>query len=131
MIMTKSYGVVLSCSEIEQLRADNAAVSLPLDCVIKRKSTVKDAWGTNKKLSYTTVATTKCGTKSPRAGILASYDFLIGSQATWQELNFTYGTDVRILDHVVIGDDELTVQAILSQQSYNTLMTVLASEIEP
>jgi hypothetical protein len=129
--MTRSYGVVLSCSEIDQLRADNAAVSLSLPCTIKRKSTVKDAWGTDKKLAFDTVATTLCGTKPPRAGILASYAYMIGSQATWQELNFKYGTDVRILDHILIGSDELIVQAILSQQSYNTLMTVLASEIQP
>jgi hypothetical protein len=65
--------------------------------------------------------------KSPTPKMLQAYADLISAELVWQ-VNFLYGTDVRHGDHLVIGTDTMVVQAILSQQSYSSLMTVLAVE---
>lgn len=115
----------ISAAEMTSIRSEMAKL-LDLDCTIKRATTVKDAWGTEKP-TLNTVTTTKSGMRSPKATTLEVHASRIGSKLAW-EVDFTYGTDVQELDHLFIGSDEMIVQALLSVQSYNTLTTVLATE---
>jgi len=116
----------ISNAEITALRAEVAAAALDLDCTIQRPPMTPDAWG-SRSGEPVTVVTVKAGMKSPTPAVLEAYADRIGAKLAWQ-VNFTYGTDVRELDHLVIGTDTMVVQAILSQQSYSTLTTVLATE---
>jgi hypothetical protein len=115
-----------TAAELAQIRADVAAIALDLDCTIQRATTAKDAWGTETE-NWATVASLKAGMKSPTPATLEAYAYRIGAKLAWQ-VNFAYGTDVREQDHLVIGSDTMVVQAILSQQSYSSLTTVLATE---
>jgi hypothetical protein len=116
----------ISSAEMTQIRADVAEAALDLDCTIQRATIAKDAWGTETE-NWATVATLKAGMKSPRPATLEAYASRIGAKLAW-EVNFAYGTDVREQDHLIIGTDTMVVQAILSQQSYSSLTTVLATE---
>lgn len=115
----------ISADEMTALRADVGA-TLDLDCTIKRPPGTPDAWGSQGG-SLATIAMVKSGMKSPRATTLEVYADRIGSKKAW-EVNFTYGEDVQEQDHLFIGSAEMVVQAILSEQSYSTLTTVLATE---
>jgi head-tail adaptor len=117
-----------TAAEMALMRADVAAIALDLDCTISRKTATDDAWGTETEV-WTTVATLKAGMKSPKPATLDLYAEQLGAKLAWQ-VNFTWGTDVRIQDRLTIGADTMIVQAILSQQSYSTLTTCLAVEIE-
>ncbi len=116
----------ISVAELAQIRADVAEAALDLDCTIQRATTAKDAWGTETE-TWAPVASLKAGMKSPTPAVLEAHASRIGSKLAWQ-VNFTYGTDVREQDHLIIGTDTMVVQAILSQQSYSSLTTVLATE---
>jgi hypothetical protein len=117
-----------TAAEMALMRSDVAAIALDLDCVIQRKTATSDAWGTETEV-WATVATLKAGMKSPTPAMLDLYAEQLGTKLAWQ-VNFTWGTDVRIQDHLIIGADTMIVQAILSQQSYGALTTCLAVEIE-
>jgi head-tail adaptor len=118
----------ISDAEMTALRAEVAAAALDLDCTIQRKTATADAWGTATE-NWATIATIKAGMKSPTPAMLDLYAEQLGAKLAWQ-INFTWGTDVRIQDRLTIGTDTMVVQAILSQQSYSTLTTCLAVEIE-
>ncbi|HEX2615458.1 MAG TPA: hypothetical protein VHL10_08180, partial [Nitrososphaera sp.] len=98
------------------------------DCIIERKVETPDAWG-SATASWSTVSTPKAGMKSPKPALLDLYAEQLGAKLAWQ-VNFTWGTDVRVQDRLTIGNDVMVVQAILSQQSYSSLTTCLAVEIE-
>jgi hypothetical protein len=115
-----------TAAELAQIRADVAAIALDIDCTIQRATTAKDAWGTETE-TWSTIATLKAGMKSPKPAVLEAYADRIGAKLAW-EVNFTYGTDVREQDHLIIGTDTMVVQANLSVQSYPSLTTVLATE---
>lgn len=117
-----------TAAEMARIRADVAAIALDLDCIIQRATKTPDAWGTETE-TWATVATLKSGMKSPTPSMLDLYAEQLGAKLAWQ-VNFTWGTDVRIQDRLTIGTDTMIVQAILSQQSYSTLTTVLAAEIQ-
>lgn len=117
----------ISAAEMTALRSEVATASLDLDCTIKRPAKTSDAWGTNAEPTLNTVTSTKAGMKSPTPATLETYASRIGAKLAW-EINFTYGTDVQEQDSLFIGSDKMIVQAILSQQSYSTLTTVLATE---
>jgi len=116
-----------TAAELTQIRADVAAIALDLDCTIERPVKNLDAWGSEAEPSITTVATVKAGMKSPKPATLEAYADKIGAKLAW-EINFPYGTDARELDHLLIGTDEMVVQAELTQQSYPVFTTVLATE---
>lgn len=117
----------ISLTELTAIREDVAEAALDISCVISRKTTTLDAWGTGTEV-WATVATVNAGMKSPTPATLMLYAEKIGAKLAWQ-VNFAYGTDVREQDHLVIGTDTLVVQSLLSIQSYPTLTTVLAVEI--
>jgi hypothetical protein len=108
-----------------QIRSD-VADFLDLDCTIKRPPRTQDAWGSETG-EPVTIAVTKVGMKSPKPAVLDAYADRIGAKLAWQ-VNFPYGTDVQEQDHLVIGVDEMVVQAELTQQSYPVFTTVLATE---
>jgi hypothetical protein len=117
----------ISSAEMALMRADVAAL-LDLDCTIKRPTKTKDAWGTDTEVLNTISPNgLKAGMRSPKATTLEIHAFRIGSKLAW-EVDLPYATDVAELDHIIIGSDEMVVQALLSVQSYNTLTTVLATE---
>jgi hypothetical protein len=119
-----------TAAELAQIRADVASVALDLNCIIQRKTETLDAWGTSTTI-WDTISPSglKAGMKSPSPSMLMIYAEQIGAKLAWQ-VNFPWGTDVQIQDHIIIGNDTMIVQAILSQQSYSSLTTVLAVEIQ-
>jgi hypothetical protein len=127
--------LAVSAAEMAALRADVAAAACDTSCVIKRKVATPDGRLTNTEV-YNTVATVLVGIKSPTVaamrssrGMTQELIELIGSQTIW-EINFPFGTDVRHQDHLVIGADTMVVLVDISQQSYSTLVTVIAGEIK-
>lgn len=117
-----------TAAEMAQLRADVAAIALDLDCTIQRATASKDAWGTETEV-FNTISPSdlKAGMRSPKPATLDVYASRIGAKLAW-EVDFPYGTDVQEQDHLLIGSETMVVQAILSQQSYSTLTTCLATE---
>jgi hypothetical protein len=67
--------------------------------------------------------------KSPKPDVLMVYADQIGAKLAWQ-VNLPYGTTVGVQNRIIIDSDTLIVQANLSQQSYPTMVTVLAVEIQ-
>jgi len=116
-----------TAAEMTQIRSD-VADFLDLDCTISRKTATADAWGTETE-TWAIVATLKAGMKSPKPAMLDLYAEQLGAKLAWQ-VNFAWGTDVRVQDRLTIGSDVMIVQAILSQQSYSVFTTCLAVEIE-
>lgn len=120
-------GSAPTAAELTQIRADVALVVCDSACQVQRKTVTPDGMGQGSE-SYSTIATTTAGMRSPSATHLQNYDYLIGALATW-EVQLPYGTDVRVQDHLIIGGQTLVVQADLSPQSYNALTTMLVSEV--
>jgi hypothetical protein len=118
----------ISAAEMASLRADVAALACDTSCVVKRKTSTKDAWGTRTE-SFSTVTTVNVGLKSPAAHELQVYAYMIGSSKAWM-VKLPYGTDVRTQDHLILGSDTLVVQADVSLSSYSTLTTMLAVEFK-
>lgn len=118
----------VSSAELASIRSDAAAAALDLDCDIQRKTLTSDGMGQDSE-TWTTIATVKAGMTEPSGSQLQNYDYLIGSLATWK-VQLPYGTDVQRQDHLIIDGSTLVVQADLSPQSYNALVTVLASEVK-
>ncbi len=116
-----------TAAELAQIRADVAAVALDLDCVVQRKTITSDGMGQGSE-AYTTIATVKAGMRQPGSTHLQNYAYMIESLATW-EVQLPYGTNVAEQDHIVVSGHTLVVQKDLSPQSYNALVTVLASEV--
>jgi hypothetical protein len=117
-----------TAAEMARIRSDVAAIALDLDCVIQRPTRTKDAWGseTGEPVTISPVGL-KAGMRSPKATTLEAYADRIGAKLAW-EVDLPYGTSVQEQDHVIIGADTMVVQAELTQQSYPTLTTVLATE---
>ncbi len=120
----------ISAAEMTAIRTEALAI-LSIDCAIQRKTTAKDAWGSETE-TFATVVSVKVGIQvimRHTPGDLLAYADLIGARTAWR-VNFPYSTDVRLQDHLVVGTDTMVVQAILNQQSYSSLTTVLAGEIQ-
>jgi len=117
----------VSDAELASIRAEAASAACDTPCTIQRSTITKDAWGSETQ-TYNTISPSGmlAGMKPPTAGQLANYDFLIGSLEAFQ-VQFPYGTDVQREDHLIIGGVTLVAQADLSPQSYNALVTFLAT----
>lgn len=118
---------MIDAAELTEIRAD-AAATLDKTCVIQRSTTTTDHLGSASD-SWSDVTTVDAGMAQPSAGLLANYAYLIGSLSTWK-VRMPYGTDVRELDRLVIDGQTLTVQVLLTPQSYAAFATVLASEVK-
>ena len=120
----------VSAAELLAIQLEMASVVCDQPCQIWRKSSlVPDGYGTQSNGGYTLIATTTAGMSQPSGGQLQNYDYLIGSLSAWQ-VHLPYGTNVQHQDHLVIDSQTLEVQILLDPQSYQVLLTVLASEIE-
>ena len=119
---------MLSAAELAQIQKDAVAAACDQACAIRRKTTSKDAHGSENE-NWNTISTTVAGLAEPSGGQLANYEYIIGDLATWQ-CKLPVGTDVRAQDHLVIGAQTLVVQIVLAPRSYQALITVLASEVK-
>jgi hypothetical protein len=123
----------VSASELASIQAAAASV-LDLPCIIQRKiTTTFDGMGTSSDI-YTTIAplqgqTLFAGMAQPNGGQLANYAFIIGSLAAWQ-VKLPIGTDVQVLDQLIVAGQKMEVQVDLTPRSYPSLMTILASEVK-
>ena len=117
----------VSSTELTAMRAEVAAATCDTACIVKRKATTVDGFGTS-TVVYNTASTTKVGLRSPNSKELALYAEMIGASKAWM-VRFAWGYDVRELDHLVIGSDTLIVQADVSLSSYSALTTMLAMEV--
>ena len=118
---------MLSATELATLQTI-ASGALDQTCVIQRKTRTSDGMGSSSE-TYATITTVAAGMSQPTAGQLQNYAFMIGSLAAWQ-IKLPVGTSVQHQDHLVIAGQTLEVQVVLSPRSYQTLLTVLASEIK-
>src|SRR5450631_3644352 len=121
--------LAISAAELASIRADTAQAVCTETCVISRATPTVGSSGEQIPGTYAVIATTVAGMRSPNATQLAMYADKIGSLKSWQ-VQLPYGTNVAILDHLLIGGETLLVQADLSPQSLNALTTLLASEVK-
>lgn len=117
-----------TAAEMAQIRADVAAIVFDTSCTIKRPVKTPDGRMTNTEVD-TTIATVNVGIKSPTVSQATLYAGLIGSQIAWM-VSMPYGTDCTSGDHLYTSSNRMIVQADLSPQSYSSMNTVLAVEIE-
>lgn len=119
----------ISAQELAAIQAD-AAATLDKPCVINRKTTTKDKYGSQStvwnKISPNGLM---AGLTQPTAGQLQNYAYAIASLATWQ-VHLPVGTDVQHQDRIVVDGQTLEVQVVLTPRSYAALLTVLASELK-
>ena len=120
----------VSPTELAHIQSDTADAVCDKDCVIQRKTTTPDGYGTNTE-TWSTISprSLKAGMAQPTAGQLSNYAYVIGSLATWQ-LHVPVGTNIQTQDHVIIAGQTLIVQVELDPQSYQGLRTVLVSEVK-
>lgn len=119
----------ISASELAQIQTDVAAAALDKSCQIQRMSPNTPNTRGVPSGSYSTVATVACGMRQPTSTHLENYAYLIEALAAWL-VQFPVGTDVRAQDHLIIDGQTLTVQVILTPQSYPALLSVIASELK-
>ena len=117
----------VSPQELLQLQNDAASTACDQPCVIARKTMTVDGLGTQSEV-YAVKSVTKAGRSQPTAGQLANYGSIVGSLKAWQ-VKLPVGTSVQEQDHLIMGTDTLEVQVLLSPQSYQALLIVLASEV--
>jgi len=120
----------VSALELAQLQNDVAQAACDKPCVIKRKVTTKDAYGSETEV-FNTISPNglKAGMTEPGGTSLQNYAYIIGGLATWH-LKFPIGTDVKLQDHVIIEGNTMVVQVNLTPRSYPSLITILATEIK-
>jgi head-tail adaptor len=119
--------IPLSDGELAAIRtAAQTFMNTPL--TIQRRTTSKGATS-NVITGWATVATVNGLLAQPTAGVLANYDYLIGSQAMWQ-VHVPVGTDIRASDRVLVGGQTMEVQVVLQPQSNPISTRVLATEIK-
>jgi len=120
----------IPASELAQIQRDVAVIALDKTCQIQRlPSLTPNIRGVPDETSYGTIATVNAGMRQPTGTHLANYAYAIESLATWL-VHFAVGTDVQKLDHLLIDNQTLEVQVILTPQSYPALLSVLASELK-
>lgn len=119
---------MIPANELAQIQADVAAIALDKTCVIQRKTTSIDLYG-SQSVTWATIATVKAGMTAPSAAELEMHADLIGSMTTWQ-VHLPVGTNVQRQDHLLIDNDTLIVQALHQPRSYECLLSLLASEVK-
>lgn len=120
----------ITAAELAQIQADVAAMTLDKTCVIQRlPSLTPNSRGVPDETSYSAIATVAAGMRQPTGAHLANYAYAIEALATWL-VHFPVGTNVQKLDHLIINGETLEVQIILAPQSYQALLSVLATELK-
>jgi hypothetical protein len=120
----------VSAQELAQIQDDCAEVACDKPAVIKRKTTTKDAYGSETEaFNPISPSDLMAGMTEPTGGQLQNYAYIIGDLAAWR-LKFPVGTDVKLQDHVIIEGNTMVVQVNLTPRSYPALTTVLATEIK-
>lgn len=121
---------MIPAAELAQIQADVAAIALDKTCQIQRlPSLTPNSRGVPDETSYGTIATVACGMRQPTGTHLQNYAYAIEALATWL-VHFPVGTDVQKLDHLIIEGQQLEVQIVLTPQSYQALLSVLATELK-
>jgi hypothetical protein len=121
--------LAVSAAEMTAIRNEAASAVCDQSCTIKRNTAgSNDGYGTSTE-SLTTIATTTAGIAEPSASQLANYAYKIGALATWL-VQLPYGTSVQTDDLLIFPSHRLVVQVILSPRSYDTLTSVLATEVK-
>jgi head-tail adaptor len=120
---------LLSAAELASIRADVEAAALSLPCQIQHKTLVRDAYGQATE-TWSTVATVNAGMTEPSGTHLQNYAYLIEALAAWL-VRLPVGTDVTAQDHLIINGETLVVQVVLAPRSYQTLLSVIATELKP
>ncbi len=121
--------LAISAVELAKIQTDVAAAALDKTCVIQRLPTsTPDSRGVPSG-TYSTIATVKAAMRQPTSTHLQNFDYLIGALATWM-VQFPVGTDVKAQDHLIIDNQTLEVQVVLTPQSIQALLTVIASEVK-
>jgi hypothetical protein len=128
--------MALDAAELAQIQADLVAMVCDKSCQIYRDltATTPGIYGSsssskNDTGAYTLMHTVVCGMAQPSGGQLANYDYVIGDKDAWT-VHFPVGTDVLERDHLVVEGQILEVQILLTPQSYQGLLSVLAAEIK-
>jgi hypothetical protein len=118
---------MISAAEQAQMQAD-ASTSLDQSFVIQRLTRVPDGTGHYSE-TWATVATAPGNLAQPTAGQMQNYGYKIGSLATWQ-VRLPVSTNVQENDQLVTNGQTLRVQVVLTPQSYQTCLLLLASEVK-
>lgn len=120
---------MISASELAQIQADVAAAALDKTCQIQRLPASTPTSRGVPSGSYTTIATVACAMRQPTSTHLQNYAYMIEALAAWL-VHLPIGTDVRAQDQIVVEGQTLTVQVLLTPQSYPALLSVIAAELK-
>lgn len=115
---------LLSDAELAVMRA-LVTITLDLSCVIQRTTASKDAWGGLSATTPTSTAT-MCSLAKPSAQLSQQYAARLANQQAWVA-RFTDGTDIREGDVVLVSGQALTVQAVLTPNSYSVSTRALVA----
>ena len=114
-----------------QLAAMQATVNSALDITLTQQRNSPTQGPTRNTIdSYATVATLTGNLAEPTAGMLANYNYKVGSQATWV-VRVPVGTDLRAGDRLITPDGQkLDVQVLLTPRTYPTAVRALVAEVK-
>lgn len=118
----------ISVAEMTAIQAEGHELACDLPCTVKRQTTTPGTTGQPVE-NWSTIATTTAGMTQPGANLLANYSYLIGSLATWH-VRLPIGTDVQTHDVLSVNSQDLEVQIVLTPQSYQAFVNVLASKVK-
>lgn len=125
--MTNIATPPISAGELAQLQADMNSL-MEQSIAIWRRSISQGPTG-NVIESYALNSTVKGTLSQPTAGMLANYDYLVGSLAAWA-VRVPVGTSIQATDHLIVSGQTLEVQIVLAPQSYQGAIRVLATEVK-
>jgi hypothetical protein len=120
----------VTSQELLSIQQDVARAACDKPCVIQRKTTTKDAYGSEAEV-WATISPIdlQAGVGEPSAGQLENYAYIIGDLAAFR-VKLPVGTDVKLQDHLIIEGLTLVVQVDLTPRSYPSLITCLATVIK-
>ena len=121
--------MTVDTTELALIQQDLAVAVCDKTCVIQRATKTPDGYGSESE-SYRPIATTVAGMKEPTANMLQNYAFRIESLAAFL-VHLPVGTDVAVDDYLVVDGQTLKVHVLLTPQSYQGLLQVIAAELKP
>lgn len=114
-----------------ELAAMQAVAKSAMDVTLTQKRNTPTQGPTRNVIdNYAIIATLQGNLAQPTASMLANYNFRVADLAAYL-VRLPVGTDIRAGDWLVTSDGQtLTVQVVLTPQSYATAIQCIAAEVK-
>lgn len=119
----------LSSAELSAMQSAASSTTFDQTFAVKRLTRTPDGTGHYAESWSTVVASVSGNLSQPTAGQMQNYGFKIGSLAAWQ-VRLPVGTNVQENDELVVGGQTLRVEVVMTPNSYQTTLHLLASEVK-